>query len=242
MLNIFSRKKSLIKTDFFNDFTDFHSHILPSVDDGVKSLESAISILDYYESIGIKRVVFTPHIMENFSDNCSDYLKSEFKKFTHNFSGNIELSLAAEYMLDSGFYHHLESGKILTVWDNYILIETSYLLPPINLFDAIKDIKSKGYFIVLAHPERYGYMREDDLLLLKQEGVLFQLNLLSLTNYYGEMVQKRAIFLLENDMYNIIGSDIHNLEIFKRWIEQVCLKPKHIKILQKLKKNNICVE
>ncbi len=237
----FTRKKNIVESDFLNGLTDFHSHILPSVDDGIRCMDDALQVLSEYENLGVKKVMFTPHIMEAFSKNNADYLRSEFAKFQSIYDGNIELDLAAEYMLDYEFEKHLHDDNMLTLWDNYLLVETSYILPPMNLEYTLKSIQSKGYYVVLAHPERYGYMREKDLKALKDNGVLFQMNLLSLSGYYGKHAKDRAIYLLENDMYNLIGSDIHNLEVFQNWAKQIMVKPKQLKMLQKIKEN-ICVE
>lgn len=234
MFDIFSRKRSLLTSGLLDNFTDFHSHILPSVDDGVRGETEALDLLGEYERLGIRRIVFTPHIMESFPENCAEFLSCEFTKFKSIYIGDIEISLAAEYMLDSLFDEHLEKNDMLTLWDNYLLVETSYISPPMNFQSTINKIKSKGYYIVLAHPERYGYMDEKDLKRLKDDGVLFQLNLLSLSGYYGESVRKRAMYLLENRMYNILGSDIHNLASFQKWIEKPIIKSKHIKLLQEI--------
>ncbi|MFR9627834.1 MAG: CpsB/CapC family capsule biosynthesis tyrosine phosphatase [Rikenellaceae bacterium] len=235
MFSIFSQKQYLLKSDLFHGFTDFHSHILPSVDDGIRCVDDALKVLSEYESLGIKRVVFTPHIMEAFPENNTEYLRSEFEKFKSIYDGSIELHLAAEYMLDLEFDEYLERGNMLTLMDNYLLVETSYMSPPMNFESTLNEIRSKGYFVVLAHPERYGYMREGELEQLKSDGVLFQLNLLSLSGYYGKRVKDRAIYLLDNDMYNIIGSDLHNLETFQKWISQITLKSKQFEKLQRIK-------
>ncbi len=239
MFNIFSRKRSLLLSDFFKGLSDFHSHILPSVDDGVRGVNNALQILAEYEHLGVKRVVFTPHVMEAFSKNNTEYLRSEFEKFNSLYNGNIEISLAAEYMLDNLFDEHLQSNNMLTLRDKYLLVETSYMFPPMNFEQTLKRISAKGYYVVLAHPERYGYMHVSELKQLKDNGVLFQLNILSLSGYYGGSVKDRAIYLLENGMYNLIGSDIHNLEVFQEWVRQIKLKPKQIQILEDLRDNAI---
>ncbi|MFR9649340.1 MAG: CpsB/CapC family capsule biosynthesis tyrosine phosphatase [Rikenellaceae bacterium] len=235
MFNPFSQKKPLIKSDFFDHFTDYHSHILPSVDDGVRSVEDSLLTLAEYERYGVRRVIFTPHIMEAFPENSAISLRKEFESFKSIYSGNIELSLAAEYMLDSSFEEHLNSGEVLTLWGNYLLVETSYISPPINFYDMLEAITSHGYFPILAHPERYLYMSSDELKSLKARGILFQLNLLSLSGFYGVAVEKRAAYLLENGMYDIIGSDMHNWKSFQEWISRVKLSPKREKKLRELK-------
>ena len=208
----FLYKKSIAQSEILDNFTDYHSHILPNVDDGVKSVEEALAVLDSYQKLGVKRVVFTPHIMEDYPQNSAQFLRSKFEEFKRLYTGEIELSLGAEYMLDTKFEKHLDSGDLLTIVDNYILVETSYMSPPINFIELLKTIQSEGYFVVLAHPERYRYMQNDDYKQLKNIGVLFQLNLLSIVGAYGKGAEQKAKRLLHSGCYDFVGTDIHNLE------------------------------
>ncbi|MDR1338916.1 MAG: hypothetical protein LBK58_02505, partial [Prevotellaceae bacterium] len=97
---------------------------------------------------------------ENFPENNSESLKRHFDNLINGYAGNIDLRLAAEYMLDGSFNSHLENSKNkpLAIADEHLLVETSYLSPPLNFHQTIKKIKKKGYSIILAHPERYLYM------------------------------------------------------------------------------------
>ena len=207
-----SRKIKITKSEILENFTDYHSHILPGIDDGVRTVQEAITILDSYQALGVKKIVFTPHIMEDYLDNNASFLRAKFDEFKQIYTGGIELSLGAEYMLDSEFEKHLNSNDLLQIMDNHILVETSYMNAPINFISQLKAIQSKGYFIVLAHPERYGYMQYDDYFELKNMGVLFQLNLLSMVGSYGKVAEQKAKKLLHLDCYNLIGTDIHCLE------------------------------
>ncbi len=103
MIMFFKREKSLVDSGIFEGFTDYHSHILPGVDDGVESSREAVKILNWYESLGIKRVIFTPHILEDYTENDATYLRGVFEKFKAQYSGGVELALGAEYMIDSQF-------------------------------------------------------------------------------------------------------------------------------------------
>ncbi len=228
----FERKYKLLNTDFFREFVDYHSHILPAVDDGVSSVDDAIEILKHYEAMGVKRVLFTPHIAESFPQNNASYLRSEFEKFKSLYSGGVELHLAAEYMLDSNFIAHLQSGDLLTLWDNYLLIETSYIEAPINFTQTLQKIQSAGYFVVLAHPERYAYMSRKFYAELIDMNILFQLDLLSLSGNYGRDAKDRAQHLLSKNMYKIVGTDIHSPEQCEVGLKNIKLKEK---IIQKLK-------
>lgn len=92
---------------------------------------------------------------------------------------------------------------------NHLLVETSYFNPPMRLNETLRQIKSLGYHPLLAHPERYMYMDEEEYIRLHQEGVKFQLNLPSICGGYGNTVKKRAQWLLKKGLYDVIGSDTH---------------------------------
>lgn len=215
---MFFGKKRLIDSGFFNGFTDHHSHILHGVDDGVKSIDESMDILNWYNDLGVKRVIFTPHIMEDYKHNNPEYLREKFSEFKAVYNGNIELSLAAEYMLDSKFSKHLESGDLLTLWDNYLLVECSFIEAPIQFFETLRTIMQRGYFVVLAHPERYMFLHSEDYKRLKEMGVLFQLNILSILGGYGRSIIKRTQLLLDLEYYDLVGSDMHNLRTLRKFI------------------------
>ncbi len=209
----FNKKKVSIK-GVFNGFTDYHSHILPGVDDGVETMEESLEILHLYEGLGVKAVWCTPHIMEDIP-NTTDHLKERFAELLNAYSGNIRLHLAAEYMLDTLFEERLESNDLLELGErgNHLLIETSYFNPPMGLQNILLRIKAKGYYPVLAHPERYVYMEEEDYRQLKDKGVKLQLNLFSLAGIYGKTVQKKAGWLQKEGLYDLQGSDLHSVDI-----------------------------
>ncbi|MDR1338838.1 MAG: capsular biosynthesis protein [Prevotellaceae bacterium] len=211
----FRKKYSIAETGLLQGMSDIHSHLLYGVDDGMQTEEETFAALEYLEEQGVQRIYLTPHVMENFPENSSKSLKRHFDNLINGYAGNIDLRLAAEYMLDSSFESHLENyeNKPLAIADDCLLVETSYLNPPLNFHQTIQKIKKKGYRIILAHPERYLYMDKNDYRKLKADGFLFfQLNLLSPTGYYGRQVQENAEYLLKNDFYTFTGTDIHSLE------------------------------
>jgi protein-tyrosine phosphatase len=235
MFNLFG-KKSIARSGILNDYTDIHSHILPGVDDGVKSDEEALTILDCYQALGVKKVIFTPHIMEDYTQNNATFLRSRFKQFQQLYHGEIELSLSAEYMLDTQFDVFLRSGDLLPLSNNYLLIETSYMSPPIHFIERLKDILSRGYFVVLAHPERYIYMQtKEEYKKLKKMGILFQLNLLSIAGLYGIKVERKAKILLEGGYYDFTGMDIHCMDYLTNREINYPVSQKQIKQILKIK-------
>lgn len=199
-------------------FTDFHSHILFGVDDGVKTLDVSLEVLKRYEDIGIVEVWCTPHVMEDIP-NTTEELRNRFAELEKAYTGPIQLHLAAEYMMDELFESRLEQNDLLALGEegNWLLVETSYFNPPMDLGGILKRIKSKGFFPVLAHPERYVYMGKGMYKMLKQEGILLQLNLSSLAGAYGVEAQKKARWLLKKQYYDMVGSDLHSIRNMQFW-------------------------
>lgn len=211
----FSFKKSIVQSGILPHFIDYHSHILPGVDDGVKTLEESIKILDQYEQWGVKQVVFTPHIMEEYPHNQPEFLRDKFTDFCAQYKGKVSLRLGGEYMIDGGFSKHVQNGGMLTIKDQHLLVETSYAYEPPGFLGLLREAKDKGYQLVLAHPERYIFMTKGLHQQIKQLGVLYQLNLPSLFGYYGLKVAQNAKEMLERNEYSYFGSDIHRVESLK---------------------------
>lgn len=210
----FTKKRTLGDIGIFNGLTDCHSHILPGVDDGVKTLEESLAILDRYERLGMKTVWLTPHIMEDVPNKTAD-LKDRFNVLCRNYKGGLNLHLGAENMIDNLFEERLQTGDLLTMGERHdrLLVETSYFTPPYGFYDTLEAIKAKGMFPILAHPERYIYMSEGDYDCLKSRGVLFQLNLFSLAGLYGKRAKNVAGDLLKKGYYDFTGTDIHTIRI-----------------------------
>lgn len=208
----FKSKISVKDSGLFLDFTDWHSHILPGVDDGIGKMEDAIEVLKTYDELGIKKVWLTPHIMEDYP-NETQRLRERYEELKKEWKGKAELALASENMLDTLFEERLEANDLLPIGDegNHLLVETSYFTPPYGMDDMLSNIKKKGYHVILAHPERYRYMEEKDYIKLKENDVLFQMNLLSLVGAYGETARKKAEWLLKKGYINYLGTDIHRL-------------------------------
>lgn len=229
----FTRSCSLAESGLFEGFTDWHSHILPAVDDGVRSVEEALEILHGYEALGMKTVWLTPHIMEDIP-NETVTLQEKFQELKRSYNGTLELALAAEYMMDNLFEERLEKDDLLPLEEGkrYLLVETSYFNPPMELLSVLQRIQKKGYYPLLAHSERYEYMQKRDYQALKEEHVSFQLNLPSLAGMYGKHVQEKAEALLKAGMYDRTGCDIHAIGCYKTLVASA-VKSEVIGTLQK---------
>ena len=213
--SLFKKKKNfegLLST------TDLHSHLLPGIDDGVQSIEESLEVINGFINLGFKKLITTPHIMHDFYKNDASIILSklaEVRKALVEASLEIEVEAAAEYYLDEYFVELVNSeSKLLTFGDNYLLFELSFMSKPLTLKEAIFSLQTKGYKPVLAHVERYLYFHDSikDLQELANNGVLLQLNLLSLSGYYSKAVKKMANKLIEQEMISFIGSDCHNAQ------------------------------
>ena len=233
MFGIFNTKKKLINTGIFSGATDWHSHILPGVDDGVQHMEESLAILEYYEKIGIKEVWLTPHIMEDWP-NTPEELQARFQELQEAYQGPVKLNLAAENMLDNLFTERLAAKQLMPIGPkrDHLLVETSYFQPPIDFYETLKRIQEIGYTPILAHPERYIYMEDSDYeRLLVAMKVKLQLNIVSLVGAYGRPAQEKAQMLLSKGYYSFFGSDLHRLRAFMAGVNVKGLKKEQVAML-----------
>lgn len=227
------KSPSLRASGLLQGSTDWHSHILPGVDDGFQDMEESLKALATLEELGVKDLWLTPHIMEDYP-NATDDLKKQFEQLKEVYKGKMKLHLASENMLDSLFEERLADNDFLPIGESggHLLVETSYYNPPMNLYELLEEIKRKGYYPLLAHPERYRYMDTSDYLRLKDMGVLFQANYLSLVGAYGATAQKKLEWLLEKGMVDLIGSDLHRNAVLDSMIEASPRSKKHLEAMR----------
>tara|TARA_R110002049_G_scaffold35296_2_gene113978 strand:- start:902 stop:1642 length:741 start_codon:yes stop_codon:yes gene_type:complete len=216
MFQFFNKKKFLV--DYLEGFIDIHNHLLPGIDDGAKTAEESITILKGFQEIGITNFIATPHIMDGYYPNTPNSIREalavlENKLKIENLT-NFTIEAAAEHMVDPFFESILERNEIMPLKKDSILIEMSFLQASINFEEAIQKLKKINLFPILAHPERYSFIHKNfnNYTVYKNKGMYFQLNLLSLSNYYGTDVQKNAFKLLEHNLFDFAGTDVHNLQ------------------------------
>ena len=216
MFSIFKKKQQPLISLFTSNYIDIHSHLLPDLDDGAENMEASVALLKRMQSFGINNFVFTPHVIGGVWENSSELISKRLDEFrVHLKMLGIEVSTmraAAEYMLDDNFIKILNSEKLRPIKDTTVLVELSYLNAPYNVYEILFEVQLKGYQPLLAHPERYSFYHQDfnEYYKLKDAGCQFQLNLLSLSDYYGKNVQKIATRLLEEKMIDFVGSDVHH--------------------------------
>ena len=210
MFSFFSKKTKAISTPLT---TDIHSHLLAGLDDGVKTQEDAEAILSVFADAGFRKVITTPHVMSDYYKNTPQTIGdglTALKQFMAE-RMDIQLEAAAEYYLDENLMSKADSPGLLTFGKNrYLLFETNFISEPFLLKEFIFKATSSGYRPVLAHPERYQYMTLAKAEDLRDRGVLFQINSLSLTGYYAAGVQKLAMNLIDRGWVELLGSDCHS--------------------------------
>jgi len=211
--------------------TDIHSHLLAGIDDGVKSLEEAEKIIFEFQEAGYTKLITTPHIMSDRYRNDPVIIGEKLKELREHLSQkkiNIKVEAAAEYYFDEELYTKVNSGEqLLSFGNKYLLFETNFLSEPFQLKEFIFKITTQGYKPVLAHPERYDYMTLEKAEDLRDRGVLFQINTMSLTGHYSKPVQVMANQLIQRGWIDFLGSDCHNfsnIEIMKKAMQSKYFK------------------
>lgn len=225
MLSFF-KSKPFLKDLLAGDYIDIHSHLLPGIDDGAKTIKKTEKLAKAFQEIGIAQFITTPHINHYVWNNSEEDILNNHKETSvllKEQNINIPFTAAAEYYIDDWFADHLKTKKLLTLKDNYILVEISYLSAPLNLYKIIFEIQLAGYIPVLAHPERYLYYHKNlnEYDKLKKAGCLFQLNLLAAVGYYGGKISQTAAYLLKKGMYDFSGTDVHHGSHLKSLNEKI---------------------
>ena len=213
MFDFLRRHKPLPGLDFLG--TDMHAHWLPGLDDGADTLEDSLRLITDLVDLGYGQLIATPHVMADLYPNSSAAILArleEVKQAVAERGINVKLGAAAEYLLDEGFVRLLEQGDLLTLPGNYLLVEMSFVSPPPDVHELLFSIQMKGYKPILAHPERYRYYHAtfERYNTLKERGAILQVNLLSLTGYYGKSIQQVAWKLIDADLVSMLGTDAHH--------------------------------
>lgn len=196
--------------------TDMHSHLIPGIDDGVKTPEEAFEVIDQLLELGYRKFFTTPHIMTDYFGNTAASVTAAYQDFLpllREKNYTMPFDVAAEYYLDDTVLDAVARKEtLLTFGDRYLLFETNMISEPLQLNEFIFNVTLQGYKPVLAHPERYQYMSLEKAEDLRHRGVLLQLNLLSLIGHYGPPTQKLAEKLISKGWVDMLGTDCHNFD------------------------------
>ena len=197
---------------------DFHSHILPNIDDGSKSVEETFNLIKEAENAGFDTIISTSHYIEQYYTATNEERKIWLDALTSKFDEqniNIKLCLGSEIYITENIISLLEDGKAAAINNtNYILFELPLNIKPIYLNDIIFEMLQYNYIPILAHPERYTFVQKnpDEIYELIQKGVLMQSNYGSFIDEYGEKAKFTVKKLLKSNMIHFLGSDVHRQE------------------------------
>ena len=219
-----------------NPIVDIHSHLIPGIDDGAKSVTSAVDMILELKDLGYNKAVTTPHIHPNYP-NTPGIIREKFILVQNELKAksiNFEVEVAAEYFVDEVFLELLKSDKeILSFGDKYVLVESSFINKPLIFESCLVELKSRGYHPILAHPERYKFLEGslEWLLHLKEMNILFQVTISSFIGYYGPDAKEIAKRLLKRNMIDFLGSDLHHTSqiryikegLAKKEIKKLCV-------------------
>ncbi len=222
MISLF-RKKTKSYGNVLPITVDMHSHLLPAIDDGCKSFDESITLIKELIDLGYKKLICTPHIMGDFYRNTPEIILEKLDQLTdivQQLGLEIELGAAAEYYLDESFIERINKAEQLLCFgkEKYLLFETSYMNASPHIENVIFMLQSLGYTPVLAHPERYVYLFDNyaqQLQELHKKGVLFQVNINSLSGYYSRPSKKIAEYLIDKELVSFLGTDMHGKRHFQ---------------------------
>ena len=213
----FKRKNSVQRPDYGLLGADMHSHLLPGIDDGSPDMETSIMLIKAMKDLGYKKLITTPHILWDMYQNTSAVICEKLEEVRTKLREEqieMEIHAAAEYFLDDHLTELLERKEpLLSFGNRMVLVEFSMASQPFDLKKNLFEMQIQGYQPVLAHPERYVYLEYNKNFYdeLKDAGCLFQMNVLSLTGYYGGAVLNLARYLVKNQYYDLIGTDLHHI-------------------------------
>ncbi|MDR2223717.1 MAG: histidinol phosphatase [Flavobacteriaceae bacterium] len=207
---------------------DMHNHLLPGIDDGSGSVEQSLELIQGLQQLGLNRFICTPHILQGMYENTKESIETSRLTLTEYLTkqnNSAQLFGAAEHMIDDGLTSLLKNNNLSVMPGNYVLIEMSYLSESKALFQTISDIQKLGYRPILAHPERYNYYHYNFPVYkeIKDAGCALQLNLLSISRYYGVQVKSTALTLLKSGMYDFVGTDLHHTKHLKA-LQEIAIK------------------
>lgn len=206
---------------------DYHSHVLPGLDDGATDLQNAVELVSAMKSWGFEKVTCTPHINALYR-NTPYTIERAFDLLQEAVGDDIMLAMSAEYRLVPETWPEvLEKNWIMPIEDKYILTELPIShreeMRHIKPIEEFKKLLSMGLTPILPHPERYFYLSHDELLEFVEAGVVIQCNYGSLAGLYGIAARDRARALVSEGIVTMYGTDMHNLkyvDVMGKWFAE----------------------
>lgn len=197
---------------------DIHCHLLPGVDDGSQTLEESCMMAEIAIDSGVKTLVTTPHC---------NYPGEDPNFFSRDLAGvytNLKAELAKRG-LDINLYFGMEvfgsmdvaallrEKKVVSLNNTrYVLIEFYFNDDPARVLFVLQQVIRAGYVPVIAHPERYRFMRPDHSTIfdMLDMGCLFQINRGSIRGVFGREIQDTALKMLDHGFADFVASDSHS--------------------------------
>lgn len=210
---------------------DIHCHLVYEVDDGSKSIEDTLYMLKEAKKVGFTDIICTPHYMEDYYEvPCSEISNKILKMKELSQNINIRIYQGNEIYSTENIIEYLNSNQAMSLNNSkYVLIEFPMQNKPMNMDQVVYLLLQAGKIPIIAHPERYSYVREDPNMLLEyiEQGVLFQSNYGSVIGIYGNEIKETAKKLLTHNMIHFLGSDNHRINTVYKNI------PEALKTLEK---------
>ena len=194
---------------------DFHTHILPNIDDGSRSIEETFNLIKEAKNVGFEAIISTSHYIEEYYETNAPEREVWINAIYENLQAkniDINLYLGNEIYLSENIIKLLEEGKASTINDtSYVLFEMPLNAEPMNLYDVIYEMMQYKLVPILAHPERYSFVQKEPELIydLIEKGVLMQANFGSILGIYGEKAQMIVRKFFESNMIHFLGTDVH---------------------------------
>lgn len=198
---------------------DLHSHILPGLDDGARDTDESLVLLRCEADQGIKSIVLSPHF-DPLAEDTADFVRRRDASYASlkqtlaagELAGAFDLRPAAEIRYCPMLPELPELGSLCISGTNVLLVEFSFAHGPEFAREVFSELQSKGYIILIAHIERYDWLRRaPDLLYdLVRGGAYAQVNADSITGDKGSLAFIRK--MLKYGLVHGIGSDTHNMD------------------------------
>jgi protein-tyrosine phosphatase len=216
MFSIFRKNAGKTEIDLSGLLTDMHSHLLPGIDDGSPDAVTSLELMAGLQNLGLKKFITTPHILWGLYPNDDTTIGQAHAQLSDNalqHKLDLPLTAAAEYMIDDHFASLVRNKiPLRKISGNYVLVEFSFVSLPFEWKELLFEMQIQGYQPILAHPERYNYlgMGIKPFEEIADTGVLLQVNLNSLTGYYGKPAFSLAQLLIKHKLVSLLGTDLHH--------------------------------
>ena len=213
----FFKKEPKVQYSFSDINVDMHSHLVPGIDDGVRTLDESLVAIDHLQNLGYQKLITTPHINYDYYPNTRDGILKAFEPVQEELikrGVNLKMDVAAEYFVDEHFFSLLQKKEIMTMKGNHILIEFPFMHEPSNVQHVLFDLQSNGYIPIVAHFERYLYWHNNFEMVhqLKEWGAQIQMNLNSISGHYSKEIKIQAEKMIKAGVIDFLGSDCHRIQ------------------------------